>query len=954
MMGFGGYKMKKILSWTILTSLLIGMMVIPVDGEDWIIYETKESSHVTRGLTYEHKEIFTEDGWVDVHVLLWDVKAEDLTLKVLRSTDEFGLKETIKTFANDFDENYEGSVVGAVNGSFFNMSSDKSEPIGTQYDGDYEYAIHNYNVGGSGAASLLKTVDDQFMMDFFGISIGFENDDGRSLYLGGINKFNDRVSPILYNRLYAEDTSHIDDNQQVYKLVVENDVVTKVVGPGIITEIPENGYIITIPAIDSDFHLPYFTEGTGVSLTINSTIETSNLDFAISGGGKILENGLIVEEGLVVEPTKRHPRTAIGVTGDGKTLVAMVVDGRGASIGATHDEVGRYLQAYGVTDAIHMDGGGSSTLMSRQLGSEDLSTFNTPSGGYQRSVINGLAFVSTAKIGPVETVEIIPSTDVVFKNNPIDLDLIGYDANYNPVPVDMGRVFWSVSGEVSGTFGAGTFTPNSAGKGTLTCHYDGIKAEYGIRSLDRPIDISVSPRVMQLDYNDQGSFEIFGKDNSGYEGRINPGDITYIIEDPAIGAFIDGEFYSGTKAGITKVKMQMGERWTTAYIVVGNESQVLEDFESASYEQRTYPETVVGKTSLDLSLFYDTDRSYRFDYELTSSPDPQAIYMMFNDYYIKDKSDSISLQLYGNNSGHQFKGKVIDAEGKSQIFTFVHEIDFQGWQKVSAELSSDLVYPIKLDRLYLVALQSFDDYKGKINIDQLSVLSKKKASDLSFDDEGFIDDEIKVDMPVEGGTEISIFGPTAFRNRLLDNLLLKKIYETMNEGDYSIFAGYTDINEDKINVSFASWADKFEALSVSGVKIINLATGEGGLRKTDSSQYESLSNTLKTTSENIIILVGSKNPLTSFSDLREGQLLHKILKEHYEQTGKTIVYIHGGGYKTDVTIKDGIRYFDLSGLWYQVEDRYVDLNETFYILRFYVNKGQLQYMFEPLFPAVEF
>ncbi len=944
--------MKKILSWTILTTLLVTMMMIPVEGQDWIIYETIESSHVTKGLTYEHKEVFSEDGWVDVHVLLWDVESEDLTMEILSSTEAFGLKETVEDFAAEYNENNNGKVVGALNGSFFNISD--SEPIGTQYDGDYQYAVHNYNVGGHGAASLIKTIDDQFMMDFFGISLTFMNEDERRLYLRGINMINEVTSPVIFNNLFDKDTAAIDSRQEVYKLVIENDMVAKVVGPGSVTEIPANGYVITIPAADASFHLPYFEVGTGVSLSIDSTIDAENLDFAISGGGKILENGQIVEDGMIVEPTKRHPRTALGLTGDGKTLVAMVVDGRGASIGATHEEVGAYLQAYGVTDAIHMDGGGSSTLMSRNLGREELTTSNTPSGGYQRSIINGLAFVSSAVTGPVETVEIIPSTDVVFKNNPIELELIGYDINYNPVPVDMGRVFWSVSGQVTGSFGSGTFTPTTAGEGTLTCYYNGIKAEKTIRSLDAPIDISVSPRIMQLDYNDQGIFEIFGKDNSGYEGEINPSDITYTIDDPAIGAFINGEFYSGTKAGMTKVKMQMGKRWTTAYVVVGNESQILDDFESASYEQRTYPETVVGMATLDKNLFFDTDRSYRFDYELTSSPDPQAVYMMFNDYVIEDKSDSISLQLYGNNSGHMFKGKVVDALGNSQTFTFVHEIDFEGWKEVTAELNSDLVYPIKLDRLYLVALQSYGDYQGRINIDQLSVLSRIKAADVSFDDEGFIDDEMRVDMPVQNAREISVFGPTAFRNRLLDNILLQKIYETMNEGDYSVFAGYTDIHDEKIDVPFISWDNTYETISIDGAKIINLATGEGGLRKTDSSQYESLANTLKTTSENIIILVGSKNPLTSFSDLREGQLLHSILKEHYEQTGKTIVYIHGGGYKTDVTIKDGIRYFDLSGLWYKVEDRYVDLNESFYTLRLYVDKGQLKYMFEPLFPAVEF
>lgn len=946
--------MKRILSWFCLMGLLTSMMAVTVTGESDIIYETVESDHVTEGLTYEYKEIFTEDGWVDLHVLIWDLAAEDLTLEVLRSTDDYGFRNTVADFVSSYLEANEGQVVGAVNGSFFNMGGEKSEPIGTQYNEDYEYAVHNYNISSQGAASLIKTIDDQFMMDFFGITMTFKNSDDRALYLSGINKFKDTNNPVLYNQAFALDTEKLDSSQDIYKLIVQNDMVTQIVEPGLIAAIPEDGYIITIPEADAPFHLSFYQPGTVVSLDIDSTVDTSNIDFAISGGGKILEAGEVVETGMIIEPTKRHPRTALGLAEDGSKMVAMVVDGRGASIGATHQELADFLLAYNVTDAIHMDGGGSSTLMSRELGREDLTTFNTPSSGYQRSIVNGLAFVSTAVTGPVETVEIIPSTEVVFMNNPITLELIGYDANYNPVPVDIGKVFWSVGGELTGEFGNNTFTPTNAAEGTLNCYYNGIQAEKTIRSLDSPIDLTVSPRVMYLDFNEQGTFTVSGMDNSGYEGAINTKDMIYTVEDKAIGAFIQGEFYSGTKAGMTKVKMQMGNRWTTAYVVVGTETQVLDSFETASYDQRTYPETVIGMASVDTEVFYDTDMSYRFDYELASSPDPQAVYMMMNDYMITDKSDSISLQLLGNNSGHMFKGRVVDAKGKVETLTFVHEIDFEGWKKVTAELPDDLVYPIELERLYLVALQSYGEFKGIINIDELSVMSQIKAEDLSFDDEGFIDDVLKVDIPPQSGTEIAVFGATAFRNRLLDNLLLTKVYETMNTSDYSIFGGYTDIKEEKVQVPHISWDNAFEAVSIDGVKVINLATGEGGLRATDSSQYESLDQTLKTTSENIIILVGSKNPLTTFKDRREGELLHNILKEHFEQTGKTIVYIHAGGYKTDVTIKDGVRYFDLSGLWYRVEDRYVDLNKMFYSLRFYVDQGELQYMFQPMFPAVEF
>ena len=61
----------------------------------------------------------------------------------------------------------------------------------------------------------------------------------------------------------------------------------------------------------------------------------------------------------------RHPRTAIGLTNDGK-LVGLVVDGRTAeSAGMTCTELATTMAALGCTRALNLDGGGSSTLWVR-------------------------------------------------------------------------------------------------------------------------------------------------------------------------------------------------------------------------------------------------------------------------------------------------------------------------------------------------------------------------------------------------------------------------------------------------------------------------------------------------------------------------------------------------------------------------------------------------------------
>ena len=65
-----------------------------------------------------------------------------------------------------------------------------------------------------------------------------------------------------------------------------------------------------------------------------------------------------------------EPRTAIGVSQDGKTVYLMVVDGRNFyySNGADLYDLMNLMSACGAGDALNLDGGGSSTLWTAREG----------------------------------------------------------------------------------------------------------------------------------------------------------------------------------------------------------------------------------------------------------------------------------------------------------------------------------------------------------------------------------------------------------------------------------------------------------------------------------------------------------------------------------------------------------------------------------------------------------
>lgn len=113
----------------------------------------------------------------------------------------------------------------------------------------------------------------------------------------------------------------------------------------------------------------------------------------ITGGPLLVEEGWPVFqyplEGYAGSLAARHPRTAIGMTPQGKMLL-VVVDGRQpeVSVGLTFEELSFLMMDLGAETAMGLDGGGSSTAwINGQV-------INQVSEGSQRLVANGIVVKS--------------------------------------------------------------------------------------------------------------------------------------------------------------------------------------------------------------------------------------------------------------------------------------------------------------------------------------------------------------------------------------------------------------------------------------------------------------------------------------------------------------------------------------------------------------------------------
>ncbi|MFV0126569.1 phosphodiester glycosidase family protein [Streptomyces sp. HMX112] len=109
--------------------------------------------------------------------------------------------------------------------------------------------------------------------------------------------------------------------------------------------------------------------------------------FAV-GGYPVLRGGAPLAG---MDGTTAAVRTAAGVGSDGARLLLLALDG-GADFrsGLTVVELATLMRDLGASDAVNLDGGGSSTLVARAEGAAKVSVLNHPSGGAQRAVPNGI------------------------------------------------------------------------------------------------------------------------------------------------------------------------------------------------------------------------------------------------------------------------------------------------------------------------------------------------------------------------------------------------------------------------------------------------------------------------------------------------------------------------------------------------------------------------------------
>lgn len=252
-------------------------------------------------------------------------------------------------------------AIAAVNGGFFSSIGD---PLGCLVvDGE----VLSEPIAGRTCAGI--TDDGTLLFDVMRLDAGASTEAG-TIAINGINRDRGTDHVILYRPAFGPATR---TNVFGAEVSVVGETVQEVVDGRGNSPIPPGGFVLSAHGRNREALLAAFKPGDRVTLWARLVPASGDprwegVRHVLGGGPRLLADGQYAGgEGFRASLSdRRHPRTAIGRLADGRILLA-VVGGRQPyhSLGMTLVELAGTLRQLGVTDAMNLDGGGSSTLVVR-------------------------------------------------------------------------------------------------------------------------------------------------------------------------------------------------------------------------------------------------------------------------------------------------------------------------------------------------------------------------------------------------------------------------------------------------------------------------------------------------------------------------------------------------------------------------------------------------------------
>ncbi len=835
--------------------MCIGIM-LSASASAEVFYEEKETSYISDGLKHTHLDLYTSAGWQNVDVLEADLSNPYITAEVLISDEGIGYAETLTNLAEN--------SIGAVNADFFARNSwTKASSMGLMVEDGNLISTATKDIDG---ATIGIDENDKIFLDYVKTDVVFTSASGESITIKDINKYDSLKEPCIYTREFSKVTEGSFNN--VIEVVVTDGVVTDIRRELEGVEIPENGYVIRhLPEFD-----PFFAEkvqvGDEVTLTVNTSLDITNLKSATGGGTLLVKNGQKHE--ITHKVNGANPRTMAGTDKTGTKLYLVTVEGRvSGSAGMTLSEMQDLALRLGMDTAINLDGGGSTTMVVRNNQTNNNEIVNALSDGSQRTIPSGIGIVSSAPKGKPETLVLKTSESVLFNgtSRKIEIDYV-LDEYGNPCDMPNGEILYSATG---GTMNKNVFTANKSGKAVINVSVGNASGSIELDVLETPIYLETLPKAV----TEGEDYKIYGVDENGNQALIEK-------EECDIKPF--KKHYTLT----------FGKAQAVLYKVSSN----AEKFETEIANSSVYPEGVASsKYSLSDNAM-SGKYSGKLEFAFSDSDETQGAYLNFSTPKdIPDGKKVLGVWVYAPCENYQWlRGEGQTESGETVRITLDESMEFSGWKYLTAKIPADMK---TLTKLYVVQSKMKGEISSYILFDDLEFL--EETIDIPY-----LQKEVKLTEGLKGVT-VSVSAETLPRNTLLSRLYDVALQNGINQSGAHI---NIDLN---IPVTFER----------NGIKGMVLASNDKGITGADKTQWQKFFEFAESDASTLILGVPQK-----LADIpnRQGEIIRKTLEKSAKQ--KQVILVQPGVINT-VERENGVTIISIAG--YKFNNRHMFIDQMKYM-----------------------
>ncbi|MEH7121987.1 MULTISPECIES: phosphodiester glycosidase family protein [unclassified Bacillus (in: firmicutes)] len=687
----------------------------------------QKSKKIAPGVTETQLSVDSNRGKQKIFTVEYDGKTEKISLETALANGQLFGFETVASQANKAQS--EGKhVVAGINGDYFDKNGhpidlmiQKGNIVSTSQTPINQLAVFGLTSAGK---PIIGSPE---------LSLSVQINGQEPYKINSVNRTRSASHLVLYTPSFASSTR---TNELGTEVVVKIDAgqlnghsvltgtVSKVVSKVGNESLNDGEFVLSGHHFASDF-LQTVNEGDKVEVTAQfSPSEWNDVTEAISGRYHLVKNGAIVPQDV----PGVHPRSAIGIKADGG-IVTAVVDGRSTqSTGLTLQEMASVMKDLGAIHAFTFDGGGSSTLVTRDHGDDKVSVVNKPSDGPPRSVSNALLFISQWLKGPLHQLVVNPADVTLFAGatyKDLGITVKGIDQFYNAVPVTQPIAFSSpaLKKHADGSYTVGTSLTQSE----IAVSAGNISSKVKLNIINTLESIHVDEKDIIVEKNNVYTIQPKGI----YKGKtvITDPNLFKWSVTPNIGTINNkGEFKAGATEGTGTITISHGAVSVKVNVTVGTpEPILLEGFEGgiANYKASGARYNNV-KIENETSIVKTGKNSIKLSYDFSGTTGTSGAYVdAVKPLAIKGAPKKIGMWVYGDGQGHWLRMQLKDADNKEIQLDFTKNLDWTGWKYVEAVVPQVIKTPLIIDvPVRYMEVDDANKNSGIIYIDQIQAVYK--------------------------------------------------------------------------------------------------------------------------------------------------------------------------------------------------------------------------------------